>query len=71
MVQKKFMVSDMHCSSCPMHLEGLEDDLPGVLEVKASYQKQDMVVKYDENKVTVEQIIAAAKELGYTVSLAG
>jgi copper chaperone CopZ len=70
MVEKRFIVSDMSCSSCAMCLEGLEDDLPGVLEVKASYRKQEMLVKFDESKVTVEQIIAAAKDLGYTAELA-
>jgi copper chaperone CopZ len=69
MMLKKFIVSDMNCSACPMHLEGLEDKLPGVLEVKASYQKQDMLVKFDETLVSVEQIIAAAKKLGYTARL--
>jgi copper chaperone CopZ len=49
-----------------MHLQALEDELPGVLEVDASYQKMQMAVKFDENQVTVDQIIAATKALGYT-----
>ena len=65
MVLQKFIVSNMHCSSCAMHLEELEDELPGVLEVKASYQKQEMWVKYDETRVTAAQITNAAMELGY------
>jgi copper chaperone CopZ len=64
-----FRVSDMHCSNCAMHLQDLEDDLPGVLQVDASYQKQEMVVKYDELLVSVDRIIAAAKEIGYTAEL--
>jgi copper chaperone CopZ len=64
-----FKVSDMHCSNCPMHLQELEDDLPGVLQVDASYQKLQMVVKFDETVVTEERIIAAAKEIGYTAEL--
>jgi copper chaperone CopZ len=64
-----FKIPDMHCSNCAMHLQGLEDDLPGVLQVDASYQKQQMVVKFDEAVVTELQIIAAAKEIGYTAEI--
>jgi copper chaperone CopZ len=71
MVKQVFKVSDMHCTNCPMHLQELEDELPGVVEVNASYQKMEMVVKFDETKVTPEQIIAATKELGYTAELVG
>jgi copper chaperone CopZ len=60
---------DMHCSNCAMHLQGLEDDLPGVQQVDASYQKQQMMVKFDESIVTADQIIAAAKEIGYTAEI--
>jgi copper chaperone CopZ len=69
MTTQIFKVLDMHCSNCPMHLQELEDSLPGVQEVNASYQKAQMVVKFDENKVTPQQIIDAAKELGYTAQM--
>jgi copper chaperone CopZ len=64
-----FKVTDMHCSNCAMHLQGLEDELPGILQVDASYQKQQMVVKFDESLISEEQIIAAAKGIGYTAVL--
>lgn len=64
-----FKVEDMHCSNCAMHLQAMEDDLPGVLQVDASYQKQQMIVRFDETVVTEDQIIAAAKEIGYTANL--
>ncbi len=66
MINQFFKVSDMHCPNCPMHLQVLEDELPGLIEVNASYQKMEMAVKFDENRVTADQIIAAAKALGYT-----
>ncbi len=58
----------MHCSSCVMLLEGLEDDLAGVQRVEATYQRQRMDVEFDETKVTVEQIVAAALQEGYEVT---
>ncbi len=69
MVKKVFRVLDMHCSSCVMHVESIEDDLPGILRVKASYQKARMEVEYDETKVNEVQIIAAVKEKGYEAVL--
>jgi copper chaperone CopZ len=65
MAKQSFSVPSMHCSSCVMLLEGLEDEVAGVSRVEASYQKQRMEVEYDEGRVTVEQIIAAARKEGY------
>jgi len=64
-IKKTFHVPDMHCSVCVMKLESLEDLLPGVEQVDASYRKQQMVVRFDETRVSVEQIIEAAKKRGY------
>jgi copper chaperone CopZ len=65
MVKKTFQVEGMSCSSCPMKLESIEDDLPGIKQVSASYQKGNMVVEFDETKVSEAQIMAAAAKLGY------
>ena len=60
-----FRVPDMECPNCAMHLEGMEDDIPGVKRVNASYKKQLMEVEFDETIVTVNQIVQAATEIGY------
>ncbi len=65
-IKKTFHIPDMHCSACVMKLEGLEDDLPGVKRVEASYQKQSMVVEFDDGKVSEGEIRKAIAELGYT-----
>ena len=65
MARQVFRVPDMHCTACVMRLEGIEDELEGVRRIAASYRKQQMDVDYDEARVTVEQIIAAAKQHGY------
>ena len=64
-MKKIFTVRDMHCPNCAMHLECLEDELPGVKSINASYKKQTMEVDFDESKVSIEQIITAAIALGY------
>jgi copper chaperone CopZ len=53
-----------------MHLEGLEDEIPGVKRITASYKKLNMEVEFDETKLTIEQIIHAANEIGYHPELA-
>jgi len=64
-MKKTFRVPDMECPNCAMHLEGLEDELPGVKRVSASYKKLTMEVEFDEAKLTVDQIIQAANAIGY------
>jgi copper chaperone CopZ len=70
MIKKTFKVSDMSCTNCAMTLESLEDVLEGVKEINASYHKLEMIVEYDETKLTDDQIIAAAKKKGYHAVLA-
>ena len=65
MIKKTFRVEGMHCSYCPMEVEGIEDDLPGIKQVSASYQKGQMVVEFDDAKVSEAQIIAAVEKRGY------
>ena len=66
MIKKTFKVEDMTCTNCAMKLESLEDTLEGVKEINASYHKLEMVIEYDESKLTDEQIITAVKKKGYT-----
>jgi copper chaperone CopZ len=66
MVKQTLTVSDMHCSNCAMRIESIEDELPGVRQVSASYQKGRVVVEYDERQVSLEAFIAAVKKKGYT-----
>jgi copper chaperone CopZ len=65
MLKKTFKIPDMTCTNCAMKLESLEDVLEGVKEINASYHKLQMVIEYDESKLTDEQIIAAVKKKGY------
>ena len=66
MLKKTFKVEDMTCANCAMKLEALEDTHDGVKEINASYHRLEMVIEYDESKLTDEQIVAAVKKKGYT-----
>ena len=65
MVKKTFRVEGMHCSNCPMEVESIEDDLPGIKQVSASYQKGQMVVEFDETLVSEAEILSAVEKKGY------
>jgi copper chaperone CopZ len=65
MIKKTFKVPDMSCTNCAMKLESLEDTLDGVKEINASYHRLEMVILYDETKLTDDQIIAAVRKKGY------
>jgi copper chaperone CopZ len=71
MLKMTFKILDMHCSNCPMILESIEDDLPGIQKISASYARGTMVVEFDENKLTVAQILAAIKKKGYQAEKPG
>ena len=64
-MKKIFKVPDMTCPNCAMHLEGLEDELPGVKSISASYKKLTMEVEFDETLLSINEIISAANEIGY------
>jgi hypothetical protein len=40
----------------------MEDDLPSSKEVHASYVKQQMIVEYGNNAISMDEIIAAVKK---------
>jgi len=65
MIKKTFKVPDMACSNCAMQLESLEDTLHGVRAINASYHKLQMIVEFDETRLTVEQIVEAVRKKGY------
>ena len=67
-IKKTFRVPDMHCSACVMKLEGLEDDLPGVRSIIGSYQKQSLVVEYDDGKISEDEIRKAIRRMGYSTN---
>lgn len=69
MIKKTFKVPDMSCTNCAMKLESLEDTLEGVKEINASYHKLQMVIVFDEAKLTDEQIIEAVRKKGYQAVL--
>jgi copper chaperone CopZ len=69
MIKKTFKVLDMHCANCSMRIESIDEELPGIKQVTASYRKQEMIIEYDEKLVTDDQIVEAVKRKGYQAVL--
>lgn len=65
MATQAFKISDMTCSSCIMHIEALEDKLPGVKRLDVNFKRHQMTAEFDESKITPRQIADAVSELGY------
>jgi copper chaperone CopZ len=67
-MKKTYTITNMECPNCAMILESIEDDLPGILRVDASYHKGQLTVEFDERLVSEAQILAEVAGKGYTVS---
>lgn len=68
MIKKTFSIPTMHCTACVMELEALEDELPGIEFISASYQKQRLVIEFDEALVSEEEIRQAIVALDHRVA---
>jgi copper chaperone CopZ len=60
----------MHCSSCSMLIEMTVDELPGIGSVKADYGSGVTRVDFDPAAISVDRIVAAIVEAGYSAALA-
>jgi copper chaperone len=68
MTEKTLKVPDMHCGHCKATVEGELNGLFGVEGSNADLEKGTVAVRYDEDKVSTEQLIEAIEEAGYTVA---
>lgn len=62
-------VKGMSCSNCERHIEEDLSEKEGIYHVKASFNKEIVVVYYDEDKITIDEIIETIAEGGYTAML--
>jgi copper chaperone CopZ len=64
-MKKIFKISGMHCTSCGFLVE---EELEAIgAKAKASYQKSEVEVEFDEKKITEAQIAQAVKKAGYEI----
>lgn len=58
----------MHCSGCEETIETEIKKLNGIKSVKADHINKKVTVKYDDKKVTLDQIKQAIIDAGYKLS---
>ena len=68
MLKKTYTITNMECPNCAMILESIEDKLPGIKEINASYRSGQMTVEFDEKLVGEAEILAAVNKKGYQVA---
>ena len=66
---EKIFNSNMHCAGCKGNIEAALKKLDGVLEVKANLVNNVVKVRYNEKKVSEEDIINACKSVGYKLEV--
>lgn len=59
----KLKIDGMHCTSCAMNIDFDLEDL-GV-NAKTNYAKQESEVEFDEQKISLKQILEQIKKTGY------
>lgn len=64
-MKEKFHVSGMTCSACSAHVEKAVKELEGVQTVTVSLLSNSMVVEFDEQVLSVDEIVKAVERAGY------
>ncbi|MBL4736217.1 MAG: mercuric transport protein MerTP [Flavobacteriales bacterium] len=66
--QVHLQITGMTCTGCEEHIKHAVAELPGFIEATANYEKSAAAVKFDKSKSTIDDVIAAINETGYTVA---
>lgn len=65
--REKIKVYDMTCNSCENRVERTLKKLEGIVSVKASYSKEQVLVEYDIKICDIDKIKESIKSVGYSV----
>jgi copper chaperone CopZ len=68
-VKKQVKIEGMHCSSCAMNIDFDLEDLDGIELSKTNYVRQETEVEFDEDKITIKEILVQIEKSGYKPSL--
>jgi copper chaperone CopZ len=68
MVVEQLIVSGMSCANCAAHVTKALESLPGTSKVSVDFHAGRAAVEIDPNAVSLEDLIAAIAEEGYTAT---
>ena len=66
----RLKTSGMHCRSCSMLVDMTLGDLPGVADSRTDLASGMTEVRYDQQVVSVDDLIAAVRSAGYDAEVA-
>lgn len=58
-------ISNTRCSYCSRVIEQKLKKMPGVADISVNYLMDRVLVKYNPNKITIDEIRGSIKNLGY------
>ncbi len=64
-VTAQLNTTGMHCGSCSMLIDMTVGDLAGIESVKSDHASGTTVVSYDSDTVSLDDVIAAIRSIGY------
>lgn len=65
LAERNFKIEGMTCAACVRAVERAVNKKEGIQEVGVNLATEKMVVKYDEEMISKEQIIQTVKKAGY------
>ncbi len=65
MKSKIFRIEGMNCSACSRHVERVVKKLEGTMEANVNLATEKLTIKFDEKKLTIDEIILAIEKAGY------
>ena len=65
MKKQRFNITGMNCAACSARVDKAVSALNGVSETAVNLLKNNMVIDYDETKLTISDVVAAVEKAGY------
>lgn len=65
MREVEIKVEGMHCTGCSSRLEKVLNQLDGVQTANVSLENKFASVKFDENKISFEELLNAIEDAGF------
>jgi len=70
-ISARLEVTGMHCHSCAMMVDMAVGELGGVSDSHTEYSTGESVVAYDDEVVTLQEIVDAIRSAGYDARPSG
>jgi len=65
MKETNLKIEGMHCAGCSTRLEKVLNNLEGVEIAKVSLEEKKATIKYDETKISLENIKESIEDAGF------